>query len=551
MKYMKLLATNDFGGSNQKSQVENPLEKKVNYQNIQVVQVNTYASRFELEYKSKKPEVNKKLIIEKNKKIYETESERNILKRKWTKYRNLYKKYKKSIDEEGNVANFTEIEQFFFYQNYCCSHIQIRGTVPTFWGQTGISAKTKITRGYEYTNSAFLKHFDDLRNTYKYVLSVNLMKKHNENEQLVTESYEAHLKNNCLDFVRYRFFDFHTVCKDQRYEKVNPTIKELHEMSVNFGFFAEDIQTGETIQEQNGVVRTNCLDCLDRTNVFQNKIGLDMLDVQLQQLDIILKEEFNEEPLDHLDNNNIKTNHPFMVKFKCAWADCGDNISKHYTGTGSTHTDVTKKGKRDFEGMLQHGQKTISRFYLQNFEDTIKQETIDIVLGQQLNNIVNVFEEEDKVGIQQQQGCTAIKFNLDDTSLNFMNIHLDQGNSKYKLQNLSSLHSSIYKQNKSYSKYNDKLEYIDYNFLFGDTGYSNQLMNTQILQCIQNYEQNKLSNKEKAEKSLNILLENDEFNINKKNLQLLDQYYEQQIKFLPNYKYLDNSNDYDTNFTPA
>ena len=44
-----------------------------------------------------------------------------------------------------------------------------------------------------------------------------------------------------------------------------------------------------------------------------------------------------------------------MSKFKCLWADCGDNISKHYTGTGSTHTDVTKKGKRDFEGMLEHG----------------------------------------------------------------------------------------------------------------------------------------------------------------------------------------------------
>lgn len=47
-------------------------------------------------------------------------------------------------------------------------------------------------------------------------------------------------------------------------------------------------------------------------------------------------------------------------------------ISKHYTGTGSTHTDVTKKGSRDIMGLLQHGYKSISRFYLQNFEDNVK-----------------------------------------------------------------------------------------------------------------------------------------------------------------------------------
>jgi hypothetical protein len=30
----------------------------------------------------------------------------------------------------------------------------------------------------------------------------------------------------------------------------------------------------KVIQKQNGVVRTNCLDCLDRTNVFQTKVCL-------------------------------------------------------------------------------------------------------------------------------------------------------------------------------------------------------------------------------------------------------------------------------------
>ena len=44
-------------------------------------------------------------------------------------------------------------------------------------------------------------------------------------------------------------------------------------------------------------------------------------------------------------------------------------VSKHYTGTGSTHTNVTRTGKRDFLGFIDHGMKSLGRFYFQNFED--------------------------------------------------------------------------------------------------------------------------------------------------------------------------------------
>ena len=58
------------------------------------------------------------------------------------------------------------------------------------------------------------------------------------------------------------------------------------------------------------------------------------------------------------------------------------NYSKHYTGTGSTHTNITRTGKRDFFGLLDHGMKSLGRFYFQNFEDNQKQEAIDIFLGE-------------------------------------------------------------------------------------------------------------------------------------------------------------------------
>ena len=52
-----------------------------------------------------------------------------------------------------------------------------------------------------------------------------------------------------------------------------------------------------------------------------------------------------------------------MSNFKLIWGKMGDQISMHYTGTGSTHTDVTIKGKRDMSGLLGHGMVTLSRLY--------------------------------------------------------------------------------------------------------------------------------------------------------------------------------------------
>lgn len=48
-------------------------------------------------------------------------------------------------------------------------------------------------------------------------------------------------------------------------------------MNSNFHYYAEDLANKTCIVTQKGVVRTNCLDCLDRTNVFQSKIALDSL----------------------------------------------------------------------------------------------------------------------------------------------------------------------------------------------------------------------------------------------------------------------------------
>ena len=77
-----------------------------------------------------------------------------------------------------------------------------------------------------------------------------------------------------------------------------------------------------------------------------------------------------------------KAHSPFITDFRILWANNGDAISFVYAGTGATTSSVTRKGnKANFTSALDHGLKTITRFYINNFEDDYTQEIINFVLG--------------------------------------------------------------------------------------------------------------------------------------------------------------------------
>ena len=259
--------------------------------------------------------------------------------------------------------------------------------MPIFFQQRGMTATTKITRSFELTNPAFLKHINFVNEHYGRVLSVNLLCKTKPGEQAITEAYENHLKNNNLPAYRYEFFDFHHACKGHKFYKVNPLVLKVLPLIEGFKFYAEDIQKKAILMTQKGTVRTNCLDCLDRTNVFMTKVAMMAFECQMKHLGVDLKAVFGQDALAQLDNDNVKQQHPFILQFKNVWADNGDVISQHYAGTGSVISQVTRTGKEGFFGMIDHYSKTLGRFYIGNFEDSVKQEVIDILLGQHTETV--------------------------------------------------------------------------------------------------------------------------------------------------------------------
>lgn len=124
----------------------------------------------------------------------------------------------------------------------------------------------------------------------------------------------------------------------------------------------------------------NCLDNLDRTNLIQSKIAYQQLTSIFESVKIDVEKIVGSKSiLTAADNiNNTST---FIIHLKNTWADNGDMISKHYTGTGSTHTNITRSGQRNITGMVDHTFKSCRRLFQQFVDDNQKQEAIDILLG--------------------------------------------------------------------------------------------------------------------------------------------------------------------------
>jgi hypothetical protein len=81
-------------------------------------------------------------------------------------------------------------------------------------------------------------------------------------------------------FCRYVAFDFHRECKNMQYHKLNNLIDQITADQDQFSYFL--ISDKRLVHLQEGVFRTNCIDCLDRTNVVQSMIAWRSLSKVLQ-----------------------------------------------------------------------------------------------------------------------------------------------------------------------------------------------------------------------------------------------------------------------------
>jgi hypothetical protein len=359
-----------------------------------------------------------------------------ILISRRSRHRGGTRYFTRGLDDQGHASNYNETEQIIVLndsgsglggfagsadmqsgklggsagkETQILSYVQTRGSVPVYWAEiNNLKYTPKIQiRGIEAAYPAAKAHFDEQVRIYGDNYMVNLVNQKGR-EQRVKQAYEQmvqmlvsnphdqtkadHLTDEkfhiiesgssqqLFDRLHYIYFDFHTETKGLQMHRAQLLIDQmLGALAAQQYFRAVDMPAShidgrlEVRNLQTSVVRTNCMDCLDRTNVVQSLLARWTLDRMFVDLGIMAK------------GSHFATEDPaFEHMFRNVWADNADTVSKAYSGTGAMKTDLTRLGKRTKAGALQDGNVAVTRYCRNNFMDGPRQDGFDLFLGNYL-----------------------------------------------------------------------------------------------------------------------------------------------------------------------
>lgn len=303
--------------------------------------------------------------------------------------------FKRGVNDDGDVANEVETEQIvcdlltspfhdpaagFYNNSRYTSFVQHRGSIPLSWSQE-TAPNIRMTKppielnviDPFYTKSAL--HFNDLFQRYGTPIQIlNLIK---QREKTPRESKLLDAFNNCVEYLNqflpddkkldYVAWDMSRAAKSRSQDVIKWLEKYSEETLTRTGFF----HNGKTIVDtklQQGVCRTNCVDCLDRTNTAQFVIGKRALGHQLHALGII-EEKYLEYDS---DITNILTE---------MFHDHGDTIALQYGGSHLVNTLQTYRKINQWSSHSRDIIESVKRFYSNSFMDAQRQEAINLFLG--------------------------------------------------------------------------------------------------------------------------------------------------------------------------
>ncbi|KAL5601331.1 hypothetical protein BROUX41_002683 [Berkeleyomyces rouxiae] len=303
---------------------------------------------------------------------------------------------KRGATEEGHVANEVETEQIVSeslttsfhspgpepYSNpRFTSYVQHRGSIPLSWTQdaSGVSPKPPIELGVSdpfYCAAAV--HFDNLFERYgKPIYVLNLVKAREripreskllEEYRLATSYLNQFLPEDAQ--IIHKAWDMSRASKS-RDQDVIATLESIAEETIlKTGFFHNGNSGSSTAppRVQNGVVRTNCIDCLDRTNAAQFVLGKRALGHQLHALGVLpdTTMDYDTDAVDMLTN---------------LYHDHGDTIALQYAGSQLVNTVETYRKTGSWTNNPRDMLESFKRFYNNSFLDAQRQQTYNLFLG--------------------------------------------------------------------------------------------------------------------------------------------------------------------------
>ncbi|KHG18204.1 Polyphosphoinositide phosphatase [Gossypium arboreum] len=340
---------------------------------------------------------------------------------------------KRGVNEKGRVANDVETEQIVFEDVHegcptqISSVVQNRGSIPLFWSQetSRLNLKPDIILSKKDPNyEATRLHFEDLVRRYgNPIIILNLIKRC---EKKPRESILRAEFANAIRFInkslskenRLRFLHWDLNRHSRKATNVLTLLGRVADYALNLtGIFycqvtsnrrqdglltlsclvksdecpakipsekSDDFEKWETdvandnesISEnvkppmfQTGVLRTNCIDCLDRTNVAQYAYGLVALGHQLHAMGFT-------------ESQTIDQNSPLAEDLMGVYEAMGDTLALQYGGSAA-HNKIFCQRRGQWKAATQSQEffRTLQRYYSNAYMDAEKQSAINLFLG--------------------------------------------------------------------------------------------------------------------------------------------------------------------------
>jgi len=319
---------------------------------------------------------------------------------------------KRGANFEGDCGNEVETEQIACdasigsdNMGHYTSFVQMRGSVPFQWSQdiSKIQPKPPI---FIETQDPFAmtagKHFNELLERHgSPVVVINLVKKRErrKHESLLSEEFTKQISylNQFLPEdhkIHYIHFDMARCNKAKEANVMGRlsniayrTVKEtgiFHSRSTPFLHFqpawaakhTADLlkiskEKGDrlpTLLRQTGIIRTNCVDCLDRTNTAQFAVGKCALAFQLHALGVL------KEPQLEFDTDCVRM-------LEEMYEDQGDTLALQYGGSALVHRIKSYRKLAPWTSKGNDIMQTMRRYYSNTLSDAEKQNTMNVFLG--------------------------------------------------------------------------------------------------------------------------------------------------------------------------
>ncbi|KAK5117359.1 hypothetical protein LTR62_005976 [Meristemomyces frigidus] len=301
---------------------------------------------------------------------------------------------KRGVNDLGYVANDVETEQIvaekvttsfhapgprLYSSPTYTSYLHHRGSIPLYWTQdnSGVTPKPNIdlTLNDPFYQPAAL-HFDNLFERYGcpiYVLNLIKARERTPREsKLLSQFGEAitYLNQSLPEHAKiiYKTFDMSRASKTSGGDVIGSLEVIADEVLNLTNFFHNDPVNP---QVQNGIARTNCIDCLDRTNAAQFVIGKATLTLQLRALGLYPPSPAPQLPYD-TDCINL---------FTSQFHSHGDTIAVQYGGSLLVNTMATYRKLNHWQSSSRDMVESFKRYYHNSFLDSQRQEAYNLFLG--------------------------------------------------------------------------------------------------------------------------------------------------------------------------